>query len=308
VLCFKKDGQTCRVLIREDDDESKTGLRQIIIDVLGEPTYRKFALQKVRDEVEDLHKRWFRNIHADEIVPCCCSVCRQLDTPKSFLLKDLLEKLQYNKTMNPCLGDDVPIVQLLEGIYADNEIERLRFKEGMRGQGMDKKHSRFDAERGMRDIHVEVNPHFIVNAPIAVDQPTTEASTPSVSERPKPLYEFHWVKSFGKGLIAALIVGILAFTIPWVYPIQITAITFLIVSFFSINQDPKYRYYRLATRIIGGFLTLSLLLPNIDSFVQIDNAFVKGVIKFSNDTNVFLTALMIGLVGWLLWMDFKKNK
>jgi internalin A len=308
ILCFKKDGQICRVLIREDDDESKTGLRQIIIEVMGEPSYRKFALQKVRDEVEDLHNRWFRNIHADEIVPCCCKECRVAKEPKSYSLKDLLE-LWQKKELKQCItGEDVHIRHLLEGVYAKEEVEKLRFEEQLKQRGYSKSHSRFEDERGTPDIHVEVKPHIIVQTPTVVGQPKIEVSTPSVSEPPKPWYEFHWIKSFGKGLIAAFVMGILAFTIPWVYPIQITAITFLIVSFFSINQDPKYRYFRLATRIIGGFLTLSLLLPNIDSFVQIDNAFVKGVIKFSNDTNVILTALMIGLVGWLIWMDFKKNK
>jgi internalin A len=307
VLRFEKDGQTCRVWVREDDDESKTGLRQIIIEVMGEPTYRKFALQKVRDEVEDLHKRWFRNIHADEIVPCCCDKCRVAKEPKSYTLKDLLELWQRKEVRQCITGEDVQIRHLLEGVFEQAVVEKLRRDEQMKQQGF-KMHSRFEDDRRQPDIHVEVNPQITVQTPTAVDAPKIEASTPSVSEPVKPFYEHHWVKSFGKGLIAALIVAIPAFTVPWVYPIQITAMTFLLVSLFSINQDPKYRYYRLATHIIGGFLTLSLLLPNIDSFVQIDNAFVKGVVKFSNDTNVVLTALMIGLVGWLLWMDFKKNK
>jgi hypothetical protein len=153
-----------------------------------------------------------------------------------------------------------------------------------------------------------VNPQIIVQPEKAIEQPKAEIITPSVPEPPKPWYEFHWVKSFAKALMIAGITGIIAFTIPLMYPFQITAITFLMVAYFGINKDPKYRHFRLATQIIGGFLTLNLLLPNIDSFFQIDNPFLKGVIKFSNDTNILLTALVIGLVGWLLWMDFKKNK
>lgn len=75
----------------EDDAESSSGLREIIIEVLGEPAFRKYGLQRVRQEVSDLHRLWFRSIHADEMVPCCCEqYCKK--SPKPHLHK--LEKLQ----------------------------------------------------------------------------------------------------------------------------------------------------------------------------------------------------------------------
>ena len=123
ILRIEKDNNPCRVLIKEDDAESPTGERQIIIEVVGDPTYRKYALQKVRDEVEELHKKWFRSIKADEIIPCCCEECRQTDAPESYLLKDLL-KLRANAKLRQCnTGNMVPIQQLLEGIYDRDEIE-----------------------------------------------------------------------------------------------------------------------------------------------------------------------------------------
>jgi hypothetical protein len=152
ILEIEKDGKICRVLLQEDDAESKTSLRQIKIEVMGEPAYRKFALQKVRDEVEDLHKKWFRNIYADEIVPCCCSDCRYSETPEVYVLKDLL-KLMQRSTSRQCLtGNNVSIQQLLEGIYDNKEINELT-------------HQALNDKRGapqMPDIHVHINnnPNF----------------------------------------------------------------------------------------------------------------------------------------------------
>jgi internalin A len=57
VLHIKLKEGECRVRLREDDAESKAGLRQILIDVMGERDARKYALRKVRDTVDDLHKK-----------------------------------------------------------------------------------------------------------------------------------------------------------------------------------------------------------------------------------------------------------
>ena len=152
ILRITKDGQTCRVLLQEDDAESKTSLRQIKIEVMGEPSYRKFALQKVRDEVEELHKKWFRNIHADEIVPCCCKKCRISNVPETYVLKDLLKLLVHSLSKQCLTGNNVRINHLLEGIYNKDEIGELAL------QALDN----IPQKQQMPDIHVHINnnPNF----------------------------------------------------------------------------------------------------------------------------------------------------
>lgn len=132
LLRYKIEGEECRVLMREDDAESQSGLRQIILEVLGEPQYRKFALRRVRDEVDELHRRWFRSIHADEMVPCCCEKCQFVEIPKLYKLEELLELRQESDLKQCTTGKMVPIQKLLEGIYDRKEISVFSQREMMR--------------------------------------------------------------------------------------------------------------------------------------------------------------------------------
>ncbi len=124
----KNNADNCsRVLMYEDDAESKSGLRQIIIEVMGNPQgHRKHALQRVREEVESLHKKWFRSIKADEMVPCCCSECEKSDNPQLFKLTNLLaRRLKRNDTSCDMSGEDLLIQTLLDGVYDKGEIREM---------------------------------------------------------------------------------------------------------------------------------------------------------------------------------------
>ena len=130
ILRIHRNGETCRVLMKEDDAESQDGIRQIILEVMGDVDSRKFALQRVRDEVEALHKKWFRSIKADEMIPCCCSVCLQSQTPELFKLEKLLSrKLKRPDTSCDVSGEDVMIQQLLEGVYDKEELKTFSGRE-----------------------------------------------------------------------------------------------------------------------------------------------------------------------------------
>lgn len=130
ILNMKFDGSLCRVLMREEDGQSKTGLRQIVIEVLeDEPPYhnRKYALQRVRQEIESLHQRWFKNITAEQIVPCNCEECYHKDKPHTYQLTDLMG---LKKPRAYCLVQEefVPLRQLLEGVYEPKEIDDFKRK------------------------------------------------------------------------------------------------------------------------------------------------------------------------------------
>lgn len=121
-----KEG-TCRVRLREDDAESKSGLRQILIDVIGEEPALKYALHKIRDEVDDLHRRWFRSLRPDEMVPCCCSECKISNDPQLYKLENLLKKSSKRiDTSCDFSGKDILIQTLLEGIYDQQEIYKMK--------------------------------------------------------------------------------------------------------------------------------------------------------------------------------------
>jgi internalin A len=124
VLSMTINGSVCRVMINEEA-ESKSGLMQIIVEVMEDKSpyiNRKYALQKVRQEVESLHHKWFRNINVEQIVPCNCDACKRLDKPYTYLLSGLIELTKGYAFCN-YLEDRVPITQLLEGVYGENEIK-----------------------------------------------------------------------------------------------------------------------------------------------------------------------------------------
>jgi internalin A len=102
-------------------------LRQIIIEVLGHPQgHRKHALQRVREEVDSLHKKWFRSIKPDEMVPCCCSECVKNDNPQLYKLENLLKRrLKRPDTSCDVSGEDLQIQSLLDGIYDKGEIKDM---------------------------------------------------------------------------------------------------------------------------------------------------------------------------------------
>ena len=105
------------------------GRRQILIDVIGDAQARKYALHKIRDAVEDLHKKWFRSLKVDEMIPCCCSECLVSDTPQLFKLENLLKRSTKRKDSScDFSGEDVLIQTLLEGIYNDQEIRSMTYE------------------------------------------------------------------------------------------------------------------------------------------------------------------------------------
>ena len=94
ILRMQFDGSVCRVLMQEVDGETKTGLRQIVIEVLEDnPPYRnrKHALQRVRQEIESLDNRWFKNITSEQIIPYNCTECKDNDTPFTYNLTPLMK-------------------------------------------------------------------------------------------------------------------------------------------------------------------------------------------------------------------------
>lgn len=98
-----------------------------------QPPYRnrKYALQRVRQEIEDLHKRWFRNIIAEQIIPCNCAECNNSDTPFTYELTRLM-KLRKGRAYCEEQEDFVSLQRLLEGVYEPEEIKIFAQEKEMR--------------------------------------------------------------------------------------------------------------------------------------------------------------------------------
>ncbi len=76
--------------------------------------------------MEDLHKKWFRGLKVDEMVPCCCSKCAVSDEPELYKLEKLLRarKTRPDKSCDES-GENVLIQALLEGVYDTQEIRDM---------------------------------------------------------------------------------------------------------------------------------------------------------------------------------------
>ncbi len=63
----------CRAQVREEDN--RDGLKVIDIAVTGDINQRKFLLHTIREEIQEIHRKWFKNIQAKEMIPCLCGYC-----------------------------------------------------------------------------------------------------------------------------------------------------------------------------------------------------------------------------------------
>jgi internalin A len=60
------------------------------------------------------------------MVSCCCSECVVSETPQLYKLENLLKRrLKRHDTSCVVSGEDLMIMQLLEGVYDKNEIRDM---------------------------------------------------------------------------------------------------------------------------------------------------------------------------------------
>jgi len=78
----------------------------------------------IKKEVEEIHRKSFKWINADLMVPCICSQCEKQTTPHYFRVKKLKERVDSNKRTVECGEyapfDEVPISKLISNIEIVN--------------------------------------------------------------------------------------------------------------------------------------------------------------------------------------------
>ncbi|MEY3241880.1 MAG: hypothetical protein RIR11_3319 [Bacteroidota bacterium] len=112
----------CDILVVEQDTE-KDGIIQIEVQGKGRDGIR--ALDFVRNEIDEIHAKWFSKIDFQPMVPCDCEDCRATVEPTYFRLESLVKRLDQNRQEIECEKGkvkDVPVRRLLEGVYAPKDI------------------------------------------------------------------------------------------------------------------------------------------------------------------------------------------
>jgi GTPase SAR1 family protein len=116
----------CKALIIEDIS-NKEGLNVIDIEVIGEVNEKKFILRTIRKEIEAIHKKWFKNVKCEPMVPCICNDCKASETPTFFEYNELIKYRNQGEREIKCSNNrikPVNVMELLEGIYLREELLR----------------------------------------------------------------------------------------------------------------------------------------------------------------------------------------
>ena len=119
----------CDILVVEQEAE-KDGIIQIEVQGKGREGIR--ALDFVRNEIEEIHKKWFSNIDFQPMVPCDCEDCQKTASPTYFKLESLIKRLDQGRSEIECENNrvkDVPVRRLLEGVYDPADIAQKMERE-----------------------------------------------------------------------------------------------------------------------------------------------------------------------------------
>jgi hypothetical protein len=117
----------CQAQVREE--ENREGLKVIDIAVTGEIHQRKYLLRRVRDEVQAIHQKWFRNIQSDQMIPCQCEHCRADAEPTFFAYDELQQYQNEGERDIACRKTRIKRVSvqlLLEGVLQQDELSNQR--------------------------------------------------------------------------------------------------------------------------------------------------------------------------------------
>ncbi len=175
----------CRARVLEE--ENKDGLKVIDISISGKESERKFLLHSIREEIEKIHQKWFKNIQAEQMVPCNCEICLQETTPTYFEFNELQQYQEEGELTIKCRKGglkDVSVRPLLEGIFEKKELQQ-----------QEQKH---------RDQSINIT----FNTPSSIEQTTQSTTTTTEAEKTTTLEKIHekwWivVLIFITGIITA---------------------------------------------------------------------------------------------------------
>jgi internalin A len=262
-VLLNKDGCHAQVIQKENNK----GIEIIDIQINGDLHQRKYLLQLIRDQIDAIHRKWFKNIEVSMMIPCHCSECIHSQTPYYFEYeKELRHYQQKGKTHIDCRKsiEEVEILKLIEGVSTP------------KGQ---------KEEREGRAIYAN-----------NTQTPTTPKAK---EETPTPWYK-EW-------LFISLFVSLIGGGVSWLtfssfsWGLGVFVLIFLIMLLFS----PKRRFFRLGTSmLVVGALQFT---PMSGLIKIPENSFLYGQLQINPSSNTILAILLILLAGFFIWLDFKER-
>ena len=134
----------CDILVLEQETE-RDGLIQIEVKGKGRQGIR--ALDFVRNEIGEIHEKWFSDIDFQPYVPCNCPDCQGDQEPKFFPLDELTQYLEEGESTIICRRGkikSVPVRPMLDGVYDEAFI--FSQMEKMHGRRSDDVHVRLSVD------------------------------------------------------------------------------------------------------------------------------------------------------------------
>jgi len=116
-----RDNDTRAQVIEEDN---RDGLKIIDIHVIGEEQGRKYLLHTIRKEIDAIHRKWFKNIESEEMIPCNCEVCQKSQKITYFEHTELEQYHKEGERTIKCKNGKIKNVNvslLLEGVFVEEE-------------------------------------------------------------------------------------------------------------------------------------------------------------------------------------------
>ncbi|MGV6809035.1 MAG: hypothetical protein ACWA5U_04090 [bacterium] len=265
----------------------------------GNENQRKYLLNTIRDAVHKIHKKWFKNIQADEMIPCHCSYCADLvNTDTKFFAFSTLQRAQaQHRTTIECdkQFEEVSVHALLEGIEINGEISHAINPR------------REITENTNNSLNVNVN----VNQMQPVRQPSATTSNPpqQTSTKETPWYKEWFVITLATSLIAGIALGL------YFWSLEIGALVGIATGFVVSYFNPKRRFIHLARFLLIFMVGISATPPLLNGFVKTlphenDSWWLEFALNIGH-TSPWLIGFLatITLMGslFLFWLDHKQN-
>jgi len=272
-------------------------------------------LRMIRDEVEDIHKKSFKNIQVEELVPCSCGTCRKLDQPYFFEYSYLKEKKRQSPEGTvECRKKPfhrVAIVTILEGVLPRTEMKQLEREVRMSESAFLEMANRPTTQIGK----VEGGMTQVVG-----DQHNDHREAVVI----EPVWQHMFSRQHLLGLVIAFALAILTFIVgrfflpdEWVayaWPAALATLAAGIV--WALTRTNKYyAFARLA--FFAGFGILGILntLPKYEGVLrakwQGENGEMSTIGNLVIDAppwlQVVTMVLSLGLTGLCLWLSWRED-
>ena len=120
------------------EKETKEGLKVIDISIDGDRFDSQNLLSKIKNEIENIHRKSFPNLNFEEMIPCICDKCIK-EKPHYFSFSTLKNYISKEKSFITCEKsvNDVSIAKLLGNvIIKDDESKESQLLEYIKEKGL----------------------------------------------------------------------------------------------------------------------------------------------------------------------------